>query len=76
MKKDLIDFYEEKLNKNEKDIEAYREIGDVPTRLVNKNQELNLILKGLYAEKEEKRLNDKIKALRKRLKEEGIEVLE
>lgn len=76
MEKDLIDFYEEKLNKNEKDIEAYREIGDVPTRLVNKNQELNLILKGLYAEKEEKRLNDTIKALRKRLKEEGIEVLD
>lgn len=72
MEKDLIEFYEAKLEKNERDIEAYREIGDVPTRLVNRNQELELILQGLNAEKTEKRLRQEIKDLRKRLEMEEL----
>lgn len=74
MNKDLIEFYEEKLKQNERDIEAYREVGDVPTRIVNRNQELELILQGLNADKTEKMLRQEIKDLRKKLKKEGIEI--
>lgn len=76
MNNDLIDFYEAQKSHTEKEIEELREVDKKSKAKEIRVFELGLILEGLTAEKENKRLRDRIRDLELRLKLEGIEINE
>lgn len=76
MNKDLIEFYEEEKNRIQKEIDDLWEVGKKSPKRVNRLVEIEYILDGLEADKKIRQLNEKNKALRKRLMQEGIEVSE
>lgn len=76
MNKDLIEFYEEEKNKIQKEINDLWEVGKKSAKRVNRLVEIEYILEGLETDKKIRQLNEENKALRKRLIQEGIEVLE
>ena len=75
MNKDLIEFYEEEKNKIQREISDLWEVGKKSSKRTNRLVEIDYILDGLYANKEIEKLKEENKALRKRLMQEGIEVI-
>ena len=72
--KDLIEFYEEEQRKIQREIEDLWEVGKKSPKRVKRLVEIEYILNGLNADKENMRLRKENADLRKRLKQEGIEV--
>ena len=72
--KDLIEFYEEEQRKIQREIEDLWEVGKKSPKRVKRLVEIEYILYGLNADEENMRLRKENADLRKRLKQEGIEV--
>lgn len=72
--KDLIEFYEEEQRKIQREIEDLWEVGKKTPKRVKRLVEIEYILNGLNADEENMRLRKENADLRKRLKQEGIEV--
>ncbi|MDY5929007.1 MAG: hypothetical protein SPJ27_03100 [Candidatus Onthovivens sp.] len=72
--KDLIEFYEEEQRKIQREIEDLWEVGKKSPKRVKRLVEIEYILNGLNADEENMRLRKENADLRKRLKQEGIEV--
>ena len=72
--KDLIEFYEEEQRKIQREIEDLWEVGKKSPKRVKRLVEIEYILNGLNADKENMRLRKENADLRKRLKQEGIEL--
>jgi hypothetical protein len=74
MNKDLIDFYEAEKLKLEREISDLWEVGKKSSRRKNRLIEIEYILNGLYANKENARLRQENKDLKLRLEKEGIDI--
>lgn len=72
--KDLIEFYEEEQRKIQREIEDLWEVGKKSLKRVSRLVEIEYILNGLRSDKENMRLRQENADLRKRLRQEGIEV--
>ena len=72
--KDLIEFYEEEQRKIQREIEDLWEVGKKSPKRVKRLVEIEYILNGLNGDEENMRLRKENADLRKRLKQEGIEV--
>lgn len=72
--KDLIEFYEEEQRKIQREIEDLWKVGKKSPKRVKRLVEIEYILNGLNADEENMRLRKENADLRKRLKQEGIEV--
>ena len=72
--KDLIEFYGEEQRKIQREIEDLWEVGKKSPKRVKRLVEIEYILNGLNADEENMRLRKENADLRKRLKQEGIEV--
>ena len=72
--KDLIEFYEEEQRKIQREIEDLWEVGKKSPKRVKRLVEIEYILNGLNADEENMRLRKENADLRKRLKQEGIEL--
>ncbi len=69
----LVQHYENELQKVNKQIEELWEVGKTSNAKQVRSREIELILDGLTAREQIARLNEKIKDYRKRLDMEGIE---
>lgn len=74
MSKDLIEFYEEERNRIQKEINDLWEVGKKSPKRVHRLIEIEYILNGLDADKENTRLRQENRDLRMRLVQEGINI--
>lgn len=74
MNRDLIEFYEEQKIKIQREIDELLEVGKKSPKRINRLVEIDFILAGLNAEKEEKKLKNYIRNLKCRLMQEGINI--
>lgn len=74
MNKDLIDFYEAEKLKLEREISDLWEVGKKSPKRRNRLIEIEYILNGLYADRENARLRQENRNLKLRLKKEGIDI--
>lgn len=74
MNRDLIDFYEEKKQKIQREIDDLWEVGKKSPAKAKRLVEIEYIINGLNADNENTKLRQEIRDLRLRLKQEGIEV--
>ena len=74
MNRDLIEFYEEEKNRIQKEINDLWEVGRKSPKRVRRLIEIEYILNGLNADKENARLRQENRDLKKRLAIEGINI--
>ena len=74
MNRDLIEFYEEERNKIQKEINDLWEVGKKSSKRVHRLIEIEYILNGLDADKENARLRQENRDLKIRLAREGINI--
>lgn len=74
MSKDLIEFYEEERNRIQKEINDLWEVGKKSPKRVHRLIEIEYILNGLDADKENARLRQENRDLKMRLAREGINI--
>lgn len=70
----LVEHYENELRKKEKEIEELWEVGKTSDAKLKRKRELELILTGLTATTQIKKLSDENHDLKKRLKMEGLKI--
>ena len=74
--KNLIEFYDNEKNRIQKEIDCLWEVGKKSPKRVSRLVEIEYILDGLETHKRIKNLQEENRALRKLLKDHGIEVEE
>ena len=74
MNKDLIEFYESKKQKIEREIQDLNEVGRKSPKRVNKLIEIDYILEGLEASQIIQKLRKENHDLRCRLEREGVDL--
>lgn len=74
MNKDLIEFYEEERNRIQREINDLWEVGRKSSKRVHRLIEIEYILSGLDADKENARLRQENRDLKMRLAREGISI--
>lgn len=74
MSKDLIEFYEEERNRIQKEINDLWEVGKKSPKRVHRLIEIEYILNGLDADKENARLRQENRDLKMPLAREGINI--